>query len=74
MEFHSNHPLEQAVLVSTTDRGFTGRREWRETPAELVRAGANWTASAPLPADTTAWFINARNGNLTLSSEYQERP
>ena len=74
VEFHSEHPLEQAVLVSTTDRGFTGRREWRETPAELVRAGANWTATAPLPAGATAWFINARNGNLTLSSEYQERP
>jgi len=27
-----------------------------------------------LPAGTTAWFLNARHGELTLSSEYQERP
>ena len=74
VEFRSEHPLERAVLISTADRGFTGRREWREIPAQLVRAGANWTASAPLPAGTTAWFLNARRGDLTLSSEYQERP
>ena len=74
MTFRSDHPLERAVLVSTTGRGFTGRREWRETPAALARTGADWTATAPLPAGPTAWFINARHGDLTLSSEYQERP
>ena len=74
VEFRSAHPLERAVLVSTTDRGFTGRRTWQETPATLARNGATWTASAPLPAGTTAWFLNARHGELTLSSEYQERP
>lgn len=74
VEFRSDHPLERAVLVSTTDRGFTGRRTWLETPATLARTGATWTATAPLPAGTTAWFLNARHGDLTLSSEYQERP
>jgi hypothetical protein len=29
--------------------------------------------AALLPARTTAWFVNARSGELTASSDYQER-
>jgi len=70
--FHSAKPLTKAVLVSTTDKGFTGTRKWVETPAAAASGGGGTTASAPLPAGTTAWYINAYAGNLTLTSDYQE--
>ena len=70
--FHSAKPLTKAVLVSTTDKGFTGTRKWVETPAAAASGGGGTTASAPLPAGTTAWYVNAYAGNLTLTSDYQE--
>jgi len=70
--FHSAKPLTKAVLVSTTDKGFTGTRKWVETPAAAASGGGGTTASAPLPTGTTAWYINAYAGNLTLTSDYQE--
>ena len=70
--FHSTKPLTRAVLVSTTDKGFTGTRKWIETPAMAASGGGGTTASAPLPAGTTAWYINAYADKLTLTSDYQE--
>ena len=70
--FHSTKPLTRAVLVSTTDKGFTGTRKWIETPAMAASGGGGTTASAPLPAGTTAWYINAYADQLTLTSDYQE--
>ena len=35
--FSSSKPLDRAVLISTTDTGFTGSREWIESPARLER-------------------------------------
>lgn len=72
--FASERTLESAVLVSTTDRGFTGNRKWTETPAKLIREGAGWSATATLPPGTTAWFMNVRAGDLTVSSDFQEVP
>jgi cephalosporin-C deacetylase-like acetyl esterase len=70
--FHSVKPLTRAVLVSTTDKGFTGTRKWIETPAAAASGGGGTTASAPLPPGTTAWYINAYADKLTLTSDYQE--
>jgi cephalosporin-C deacetylase-like acetyl esterase len=70
--FHSTKPIDRAVLVSTTDRGFTGARKWVETPAAAASGGGGTTASAPLPPGTTAWYVNAYAGALTLTSDYQE--
>ena len=70
--FHSTKPLTRAVLVSTTDKGFTGTRKWVETPAMAASGGGGTTVSAPLPAGTTAWYINAYADQLTLTSDYQE--
>jgi hypothetical protein len=70
-EFTAAKPLARALLVSTTDTGFTGDRKWIESPATLERVGVAWHAPAPLPAGTTAWFINVRSGALTASSDYQ---
>ena len=69
--FKSVKPLDDAVLVFTTDIGVTGSRTWVESPAELKRDGEIWTASAALPAGTTAWFVNVHSGGLTVSSEFQ---
>ena len=70
--FYSSKPITNAVLVSTTDKGFTGTRKWVETPAMAASGGGGTTASAPLPAGTTAWYINAYADKLTLTSDYQE--
>jgi len=68
----STKPLDRAFLVSTTDTGVTGDRKWIESPAALEKSGNVWRCAAPLPEDTTAWFINVRSGKLTASSDYQE--
>jgi cephalosporin-C deacetylase-like acetyl esterase len=70
--FHSAKPITRAVLVSTTDKGFTGSRKWVETPAAAASGGGGTTASAQLPPGTTAWYINAYADKLTLTSDYQE--
>jgi dienelactone hydrolase len=72
VSFASSKPLSRAVLVSTSDTGVSGQRTWLETPATLERNEANWTATAPLVAGTTAWFINVESDGLVASSNYQE--
>ena len=44
--FHSTKPLTRAVLVSTTDKGFTGTRKWVESPAMAASGGGNGIRSA----------------------------
>ncbi len=70
--FSSSKPLDRAVLISTTDTGFTGKRKWNETPANLLNRGNRTVATAELPNATTACFLNVYAGNLTVSSEYFE--
>jgi dienelactone hydrolase len=72
VDFSSTKPLERAVLISTTDTGFTGKRKWIESPAMLSKSSELWHLSATLPTGTTAWFINAHSQGLTVSSDYQE--
>jgi dienelactone hydrolase len=69
--FTSDLPLDRAYLVATADHGITGARTWSQLPASLTRSGEKWVATATLPADTTAWFINVVAGNLVVSSTYQ---
>jgi len=72
--FVSTKVLDRASLVSTTDKGFTGNRTWKESPATLDKGSdGRWQIKAPLPDGTTAWFLNVHSGKLTVSSEYQER-
>ena len=71
VEFSVTKPLERAVLISTTDAGFTGQRKWLEAPARLEQRGTTWLVTAALPVGTTAWFVNVRGGILTASSDYQ---
>jgi dienelactone hydrolase len=71
--FTSKKPLGDAVLISTTETGITGSRNWTESPAALKSTGDSWKASAKLPANTTAWFINVQADGLTASSKFQEK-
>jgi len=70
--FASTKPLDRAVLIATSDSGFTGNRTWTESSATLEKRGGDSIVTAPLPAGTTAWFVNAHSGALTASSDYQE--
>eukprot|EP00903_Cladosiphon_okamuranus_P003744 g3742.t1 len=72
VEFIADKMLDEAVLVSTTDRGVTGDREWLESVAKLVNKGGKWIAEADLPEGTTGWFMNVKSGGLTASSDYCE--
>lgn len=72
VRFASTKPLERAILISTVETGFTGGRTWTETPAVLEKGDRDWRVSAPLPAGTTAWFVNVRSGPLTASSDFME--
>jgi hypothetical protein len=71
--FTSTKPLDRALLISTTDSGFTAKRKWVESSAIVEKRDNGWLVTAPLPAGTTAWFVNACSGELTASSDYQER-
>jgi len=73
VEFASTKPLDRATLITTADIGFTGNRKWTESAATLEQRGDQWVVTAPLPASTTAWFVNVRAGDLVASSDYQER-
>ncbi|MFC7337751.1 acetylxylan esterase [Haloferula chungangensis] len=73
VEFRSKKPFEKALLVTTSDSGITGGREWQESPAELSKDGDTWVVTATLPEKTTAWFVNLKSGDLTASSDFQEQ-
>jgi len=72
VEFAATKPLDRALLISTTDTGFPGKRQWTDSSATVEKRDKVWLITAPLPAGTTAWFVNSRSGELTASSDYQE--
>lgn len=72
VSFRSDRDFDAAVLVSTKDLGLTGNRTWIETPARLSSQGQVWVASAAIPENATAWFMNLKSGELVVSSTYQE--
>lgn len=73
VKFNSSKTLDRALLISTVDKGFTGKRKWNETPLTLEKEGEQWKVSGSLPAGTTAWFVNVLSGKLTASSDFQEQ-
>lgn len=68
--FESSRPLDEAILISTTDTGITGNRKWFESPAKLKRKADQWVVTATQPEGTTACFMNVKSGDLTLTSDY----
>ena len=49
VEFSSTKAIEGAVLFSTSESGFTGQRNWIETPATVAQRGGRVRIAAPLP-------------------------
>lgn len=72
VRFRVAKPLDGASLVWTSDSGFTGSREWKQSAAKLTRNGEAWLVTADLPDTATAWFVNVRSDGLTVSSDYHE--
>jgi hypothetical protein len=72
--FASAKPIDRAILFTTSDTGYTGTRNWAQSPAEVKHVGGQVTASATLPSDVRAYFINVTSGALTASSEFVEIP
>jgi len=72
VEFIPTKPINRAVLISTTDTGFTGGRKWTETSAALETRKGRVLVTATLPPHTRAWFVNGRSGELTGSSDFNE--
>jgi dienelactone hydrolase len=73
VEFSSAKTIDAAVLISTTESGFTGSRKWNESAASVEQKGTRARVTAPLPAGTRAWMINLRAGGLTGSSDFVEQ-
>ncbi|NNM30761.1 MAG: prolyl oligopeptidase family serine peptidase, partial [Akkermansiaceae bacterium] len=71
--FESTRTLDSAVLTYTTGNGHVGDLTWPEIAATLVQnPDGSYTASAALPANATAWYINVLSGGEYASSDYQE--
>ena len=68
--FHSTKPLNAAKLTSTTGTGDTSKRQWIETAAVLKQENGKWIVTAPVPAGTTACFMNVSSGKLMGTSDY----
>lgn len=72
VRFRSRVELTSAQLLSTADTGLSNERAWNEVDATLDNLGGGiWEARATLPAGTTAWLINVKNGATISSSGYQ---
>lgn len=69
--FECDRPIDEAMLLSTTESGATGLRKWNQTQATLSRNGNKWQATATLPPGETGWFMNVVAGDLVVSSDYQ---
>ena len=71
MEFECTRPVKSAVLIHTTDSGFTGQRRWLTSPAKCNADGTHVRVSASLPRGTRAFFFNLDADGLTVSSEFR---
>jgi cephalosporin-C deacetylase-like acetyl esterase len=69
-EFECARPVKSAVLIHTTDSGYTGKRRWLTAPAKWDAHGEGVRVSAPLPRGTRAFFFNLDADGLTVSSEF----
>ncbi len=63
--------FEVARTVGSATLVAKGGGDWAQTPAKLDLTSGRAVASAPLPADTTAYYFNLAVDGLTLSSELQ---
>lgn len=73
ISFTSAQPIDDAVLVSTTDDGFTGRRKWTETKAAFRQNDSRVIVATTLPRGTTAWFVRLKCDDVVACSDFQSK-
>ena len=71
-EFETRRTADQAVIITTLDNGYTGRRQWTTTPAHLQQKGRRVRVYAQLQPGVRAYFFNLQLKDVTTSSEYAE--
>ena len=71
-EFETRRTADQAVIITTLDNGYTGRRQWTTTPAHLQQKGGRVRVYAQLQPGVRAYFFNLQLKDVTTSSEYAE--
>jgi len=70
--FESDRPLnDRAVLIHTADIGFTGDRQWTESPAKLSGGNGQYEVTAEIPTGATAWFFNITADGLYASVAFE---
>jgi dienelactone hydrolase len=72
ISFTSTKPIDKATLVTTTDTGHTGLRDWTETRVEFKQNQDRVIVNVTLPRGTTAWFVSLHSGDLVASSDFQD--
>jgi len=72
VRFRCEKPIDKAVLIFTTDTGFTGNCRWMTAPAQFKQKRNHVSVEAVLPPGTTAWFVNLHCGDLIASSDFFE--
>lgn len=72
ISFTSAKPVDKVTLVTTTDKGFTGRRKWTDAPAAFKQNLTRVIVNVTLPPGTTAWFVSLHSGDLIATSDYRE--
>ena len=71
--FESARPLMKATLCYTRATGFWRDRKWNQIDAALDEVGQGYEASAELPLETTAAFLNVTDDrDLIVSSTHIE--
>jgi len=69
-DFDSSRPIERAVILTTVDTGYTGKRQWAIMPAELQEKSGRVHVSARLGQGVRAYFFNLQSNEGITSSEY----
>jgi len=67
--FSSSKPLSSPKLYFTIEDGYMGSRKWQSVSAKLTQKEELWIATAKIPKEANAYYINVNSKNLTLSSE-----
>ena len=70
VRYQSKRPITKAELNYTRDTGKWQDRKWTSQPATLNKN----TATAAVPSDARAWYINLFDDRgLVVSSEHETR-
>src|SRR5215471_15478299 len=71
-EFETKRLIDSAVVVTTVDSGYTGKRHWTMMPADLQKLGGQLRVTARLAVGVRAYFFNLHSKEGITSSEFTE--